>query len=61
MISMKLKPTLYEVMSLEQFGFLPYMQMHNVVGVAHVALHSIKIKKLKEMVMKVDLKKATWA
>jgi hypothetical protein len=41
----------------EQFGFLEGRHIHEAVGMAQ-GLHTIKVKKLKAMVVKVDLSKA---
>jgi hypothetical protein len=42
----------------EQFGFLEGRHIHEAVGMAQEGLHTIKVKKLKAMVVKVDLSKA---
>jgi hypothetical protein len=44
--------------SQEQFGFLEGRQIHEAIGVAQETLHSIKTKKLKGAVIKIDLSKA---
>jgi hypothetical protein len=41
----------------EQFGFLEGIQIHKAVGVAREGLHSIKVKNLNALVVKVDLLK----
>jgi hypothetical protein len=43
---------------MEQFGFLEGRQIHEAIGVAQEALHSIKNQKLKGAVLKIDLSKA---
>jgi hypothetical protein len=43
---------------LEQFGFLEGRQIHEAIGVAQEALHNIKTRKLKSVVLKIDLSKA---
>jgi len=53
-----LKPILYEHISLEQFSFLDHRQIHKAVGIAQEALHSIKSKNLKGMILKINLEKA---
>jgi hypothetical protein len=44
--------------SCEQFGFLEGRQIHEAIGVAQEGLHSIKLKKLKVVVVKIYLSKA---
>jgi hypothetical protein len=42
----------------EQFSFLKDMLIFYVVGLAHESFHSAKTKKLKTLILKLDLKKA---
>ena len=44
--------------SKEQFGFLEGRQIHEAIGVAQEGLHNIKTKKIKGVVLKIDLSKA---
>eukprot|EP00253_Pinus_taeda_P004076 PITA_04076 len=44
--------------SMEQFGFLDGRQIHEGIGVAQEVIHSVKQKKKKGMVLKIDLSKA---
>jgi len=53
-----LKPILSEHISPKQFAFLNHRQIHEVVGTTKGVLHSIKIKRLKGMILKIDLAKA---
>lgn len=41
----------------EQFGFLEGRQIHEAIGVAQEGMHNIKTKKLKGVVLKIDLSK----
>jgi hypothetical protein len=43
--------------SKEQFGFFSNRQILDVVGVAQESIHSIKVKKLKGLILKIDLVK----
>lgn len=43
---------------MEQFSFLDHRQIHKAVGIAQEALHSIKSKNLKGMILKINLEKA---
>jgi hypothetical protein len=45
-------------MSHEQLGFLEGRQIHEVIRVGHEALHSLKTRKAKGVVIKIDLSKA---
>jgi hypothetical protein len=54
-ISRKLKFTLSKNISSEKFGFLEGRKIHEAIGVAQEGLHSIKSKKLKWVVVKIDL------
>jgi hypothetical protein len=57
-ISRRLKDILSRHISNEQFGFLKGRQIHEAIGVAQEGLHSLKSKKLKGAVIKIDLSKA---
>jgi hypothetical protein len=57
-IAIRLKLYLSKSLSLEQFGFLKGRKILDVVGVAQECLHNIKSKKLKALVLKLDLQKA---
>lgn len=43
---------------MEQFGFLQGRQIHEAIGVAQEALHSLKAKNLSGAILKLDLSKA---
>jgi hypothetical protein len=53
-----MKELLSKTISQEQFGFLALRQIHEAVGVAQEVFHTIKTKKIQDMVIKVDLSKA---
>ena len=53
-----IKPILSKFISKEHFGFPGNKQIINAIGVAQECLHSIKVKKLKAMILKVDIVKA---
>jgi len=57
-IARRLKKNLSNNISAEQFGFLEGRQIHEAIGVAQEGLHSLKTKKLKGAVLKIDLSKA---
>ena len=57
-ISSRLKVILSRCISSEQFGFLEGRQIHEAIGVAQEGLHSLKTRKLKGAVVKIDLYKA---
>ena len=57
-IAMRVKAILSEHISDEQFGFLEGRQIHEAIGVAQEGLHSIKTKRLKGAILKLDLSKA---
>ena len=57
-IAIRLKAILSEQISAEQFGFLEGHQIHEAIGVAQEGLHSIKTKRLKGAILKIDLSKA---
>jgi hypothetical protein len=53
-----IKPILSRSLSEEQLGFLQGRQIQDAIGIVHECLHSIKKKKLKSLVLKLDLQKA---
>jgi hypothetical protein len=57
-IARRLKTVLSHKISLEQFGFLERRHIHEAIGVAEEALHSIKTRKLKSAVLKINLSKS---
>eukprot|EP00253_Pinus_taeda_P008825 PITA_08825 len=57
-IAIRLFPILSRNISMEQFAFLEGRQIHEAIGVAQEVLHSIKQKKKKGVVLKIDLSKA---
>eukprot|EP00253_Pinus_taeda_P006972 PITA_06972 len=57
-IASRLVPILSKNISMEQFGFLEGRQIHEAIGVAQEVLHSIKQKKKKGSIVKIDLSKA---
>jgi len=57
-IAIRLFPILSRNISLEQFGFLDGRQIHEAIGVAQEVLHSVKLRKRKGAVLKIDLSKA---
>lgn len=56
-IANNIKPILYEHISLEEFDFLHHHQIHEAIGTTQEVLHSIKHKKLKSIILKLDLTK----
>eukprot|EP00253_Pinus_taeda_P016641 PITA_16641 len=57
-IANRIKPILSKHISQEQFTFLHNRHIHEAIGFAQEALHSIKLRKLKGMALKIDLSKA---
>lgn len=57
-IARHIKIVLSRRISYEQFGFLEGRQIHEAIGVAQEALHSMKTRNLKSVVIKIDLSKA---
>eukprot|EP00253_Pinus_taeda_P002811 PITA_02811 len=57
-IALRLAPILSQNISMEQFGFLDGRQIHEAIGVAQEVIHSIRMKKKKGVVLKIDLSKA---
>ena len=54
----RLQPKLYEVVSMEQFGFMSNRHILDAIGVTQECLHTTKTKNLISIVMKIDLDKA---
>ena len=57
-IAKRMKSVLSTHISKEQFGFLEGRQIHEAIGVAQEDMQNIKTKKLKGVVIKIDLSKA---
>jgi hypothetical protein len=57
-IAKRLRPILSRVLSEEQLGFLKGRQILDAIGTAQECLHSIRARKLKALILKIDLKKA---
>jgi hypothetical protein len=57
-IANRIKPILSRFISNEQLGFLKGRQIIDAIGTAQECLHSIKSKKSKALILKLDLKKA---
>jgi mannosylglycoprotein endo-beta-mannosidase len=57
-IANQIKPILSRSLSEEQLGFLQGRQIQDAIGTVHECLHNIKNKKLKSLVLKLDLQKA---
>lgn len=57
-LSNRIKPKSMELISKEQFGFLHGRQIMDVIGIAYECLHSVKVKKLNALALKMDLVKA---
>eukprot|EP00253_Pinus_taeda_P025838 PITA_25838 len=57
-IAIRIFPFLSRNISSEQFGFLDGRQIHEAIGVAQEVIHSIRQKKKKGAVLKIDLSKA---
>eukprot|EP00253_Pinus_taeda_P033725 PITA_33725 len=57
-IALRIAPILSRNISMEQFGFLDGRQIHEAIGVAQEVIHSVKMKKKKGVVLKIDLSKA---
>eukprot|EP01018_Ginkgo_biloba_P004985 Gb_28741 [translate_table: standard] len=58
LLAMRIKKVLSFSISKEQFSFLQGRQIHEAIGVAQEGLHTIKTKRLKALVVKLDLSKA---
>jgi hypothetical protein len=57
-IARRFKKILSKNISEQQFGFLEGRQIHEAIGIAQEGLHSMKTRKLKGAVLKIDLSKA---
>jgi len=57
-IAERIKPWLSRIISPEQFGFLKNRQIFDAVGAAQEGIHSIKDKKIRATLLKIDLHKA---
>jgi hypothetical protein len=57
-IAIRIKPILSRFLSKEQLGFLKGRQIIDAIGTTQECLHSIKTKKSKALILKLDLKKA---
>jgi hypothetical protein len=57
-INNRIKPMLSKFMTKEQFGFLDDRQILDAIGVSQESIHNIKSKKMKALIMNIDLMKA---
>jgi hypothetical protein len=57
-LATRIRPILSRTLSAEQFGFLRGRQIIDAIGTTQECIHSIKVKKLQAMILKIDLKKA---
>ena len=57
-IADSLKPKLSETISKEKFGFLANRQILDAIGTTQECIHSVKIRNISSVVMKLDLAKA---
>lgn len=57
-LSSSMKVVLSKSIFMEQFGFLTGRSIHDAIGYAREALHSIKIRKCCAIILKMDLVKA---
>jgi hypothetical protein len=57
-IANRIKPILSRSLSEEQLGFLKGRQILDAIGTTQECIHSIKVKKSKSLILKLDLKKA---
>jgi hypothetical protein len=57
-ISKRIKKVFSEQIFREQFGFLDGHQIHEPIGVAREGIHNMKTRKMKGVVLKIDLSKA---
>lgn len=57
-IANRIKPILLRALCGEHLGFLKGRQILDTIGTTHECLHSIKTKKSKALILKLDLKKA---
>jgi len=58
LIAMRIKNTLSTFISPEQFGFYEGKQIQGAIGIAKQFLHSLKVRKRRSSMIKVDLTKA---
>ena len=56
-ITQRLKKVLSKIISHEKFGVLENRQIHEAIGVSQEGMHSIKLKKTKGAILKIDLSK----
>jgi len=57
-ISIRIRKVLGRCISGEQFGFLPGRQIHDVVGVIQEGMHTMHVKSIKAVMIKIDLSKS---
>jgi len=57
-ITNRLKPILSRALSREKPGFLKGRHILDDIGTTHECLHSIKVKKIRYLILKLDLKQA---
>lgn len=57
-IANRIKPILSLHISHEQFAFLHNRQIHEAIGTAQKVLHSVQLRKLNGMILKINLSKA---
>jgi len=57
-IANRIRPILSQRILLEQFAFLEDQQIHEAIGIAQEAIHSIRARWLKGIILKIDLAKA---
>ena len=53
-----IKPILSSHIAKEQFAFLHHKQIHEAIDTAQEDMHSIKTKKIRSTILKIDLSKA---
>jgi hypothetical protein len=57
-IANRIKPILSRSLSTEQLGFLQGRRIQDAIDTAHESIHNIKKKKIKSLILKLDLRKA---
>ena len=57
-IANRIKHVLLRELSSEQLGFLKVRKIMDAIGTAHECIHSIKARKQKSLILKLDLRKA---
>jgi hypothetical protein len=57
-LAIRIRPIMSRTLSDEQFGFLRGRQIIDAIGTTQECIHSIKVKKLQALILKIDLKKA---